>query len=45
MERISIIGLGKLGLPMAACLAHKGYRVIGVDLNLDIIQAVKAVEG
>ena len=40
MERLSIIGLGKLGLPMAACLAHKGYRVIGVDLNADIIQAV-----
>ncbi|MBI3180820.1 MAG: UDP-glucose/GDP-mannose dehydrogenase family protein [Myxococcales bacterium] len=30
-EAISIVGLGRLGAPMAACLAHKGLRVIGVD--------------
>lgn len=42
MERLSVIGLGKLGLPMAACLADKGYQVVGVDLNADIIQAVNA---
>lgn len=40
MEKLSIIGLGKLGLSMAACLADKGYTVIGVDLNADIIRAV-----
>jgi UDPglucose 6-dehydrogenase len=28
---ISIIGLGKLGAPMAACIGSKGYRVIGID--------------
>lgn len=28
---ISILGLGKLGAPMAACFAAKGFRVIGVD--------------
>ena len=40
MENISIIGLGKLGLPMAACLAYKGYQIIGVDLDGDIVKAV-----
>jgi UDPglucose 6-dehydrogenase len=30
-EGISVIGLGKLGAPLAACVAAKGYRVIGVD--------------
>ncbi len=40
MERLSVIGLGKLGLPMAACLAHRGHQVIGVDLNPALIQAV-----
>ncbi len=30
---ISVIGLGKLGAPLAAVLAHKGHRVIGVDLD------------
>ncbi len=40
MNSISVFGMGKLGLPLAACLANKGYQVIGVDLNQDVIQAV-----
>lgn len=31
--RVSVIGLGKLGAPLAAVLASKGHHVIGVDLN------------
>ncbi|HVO25720.1 MAG TPA: UDP-glucose/GDP-mannose dehydrogenase family protein [Candidatus Margulisiibacteriota bacterium] len=30
---ISVVGLGKLGSPLAAVLAHKGHTVIGVDMN------------
>ena len=30
---ISFIGLGKLGLPLACCLARSGNRVLGVDKN------------
>lgn len=33
MKGISVIGLGKLGLCMAACFASKGYKVIGVDID------------
>ncbi len=33
MVKISVVGLGKLGSPLAACLASKGFSVIGVDLN------------
>jgi len=40
MDGISVIGIGKLGLCMAACFAAKGYRVIGVDTNPIMIQAV-----
>ena len=29
--KISVIGLGKLGAPLAAVLAHKGHTVIGID--------------
>ena len=30
---ISFIGLGKLGLPLACCLARSGNRVLGIDKN------------
>lgn len=38
---LSIIGLGKLGAPMAAVLAHKGHNVIGVDLNPAYVEALR----
>jgi len=31
--RISVVGLGKLGSPLAALLAAKGHEVTGVDVN------------
>lgn len=40
MNSISVFGIGKLGLPLSACLANKGYKVIGVDMNQNVIQAV-----
>ena len=33
METLSVFGLGKLGCTMLACFAHKGWPVIGVDIN------------
>ena len=39
-DTISIIGMGKLGLGTAACLASKGYRVIGVDVNQSVVRAI-----
>jgi UDPglucose 6-dehydrogenase len=39
--RISIIGLGKLGAPMAAVMAHKGHMVVGVDVNPDYVAAIQ----
>jgi len=40
--RVSIIGLGRLGAPMAAVMAEKGHRVIGVDVNSAVIRSVNA---
>lgn len=37
---LSVVGLGKLGLCMAACFARKGYPVIGVDVNQLTVEAV-----
>lgn len=39
---IAVIGLGKLGAPLAAVLASRGHRVIGVDLNPAAVQALNA---
>lgn len=40
--KLSVIGLGKLGSPMVAVFAHKGYDVIGVDLNSDFVEALRS---
>jgi len=40
VTKVSIIGLGKLGSPMAACFASKGFTVVGVDLNQAFVDAV-----
>lgn len=32
-KNFSVIGLGKLGVCIATCLAQAGYRVIGLDIN------------
>ena len=39
---IAVIGLGKLGAPLAAVLADKGHRVVGVDLNPSAVDAINA---
>ena len=42
MKHISVIGLGYVGLPLALQAASKGFNVIGVDKNKDIIEKVNA---
>lgn len=39
--KVSIVGLGKLGAPLAAVIAHKGHTVIGVDANPAFVQAIR----
>ena len=33
IENISVVGLGKLGEPLAVCLASRGFNVLGVDID------------
>lgn len=38
--RVQFIGLGYIGLPTAALVAHKGVRVHGVDVNPHVVETV-----
>lgn len=40
ISNISVIGLGKLGLCIAACFASKGFKVIGADIDIDKIEKI-----
>jgi len=40
-ERISVVGLGKLGLCLAAVLAHRGFDVVGIDIDSEKVKAIK----
>ncbi len=37
---IAVIGLGKLGAPLAAVAATKGHSVVGVDTSLEVVQMI-----
>ena len=37
---VSIFGLGYVGCVTAACLASQGHRVVGVDINIDKVEAI-----
>ena len=41
-EQVGIIGLGYVGFPLALLCAKKGKKVIGFELNKDIIDSVNA---
>jgi len=38
--QISVIGLGKVGLTLASCLSAAGHRVIGADIDRDLVDAL-----
>gem|GEM_PF-4692344 len=39
---ISIVGLGYVGLPLATMFAHKGFHVVGYDLDQVKVDCIKA---
>ena len=44
MKKISIIGLGYIGLPTAALLANRGYQVDGVDVVQSTVDTINRGE-
>lgn len=41
VKQVCIMGLGYIGLPTASLLASKGMQVHGVDVNEDVVRAVR----
>ena len=42
MTTVTVVGLGKIGLPLAAQIAGAGVAVHGVDINPDVVDSVMA---
>lgn len=40
--KLSVVGLGKLGSPMVAVFAEKGFEIIGLDINPQFVAALNA---
>lgn len=38
--KITVVALGKIGLPLAVQFASRGHQVIGADVNLDVVRLV-----
>ena len=43
-QKVCVMGLGYIGLPMAAILARSGYDVHGVDVRPDVVQTINRGE-
>jgi len=42
LPSVSVVGLGKLGAPLAAVLASRGFTVTGLDVNKTLVDAMNA---
>ncbi len=40
--RVCVVGLGYIGLPTASLLGTKGFQVLGVDVNPDVVSTINA---
>ncbi|QDP39299.1 nucleotide sugar dehydrogenase [Radiobacillus deserti] len=41
---VAVVGLGKIGLPLAAMFANNGYQVYGADKNKEVIDSISRGE-
>ncbi len=39
-DKVSVVGLGKLGLGLALCFADEGVETLGVDVNENVVSAI-----
>jgi len=41
IQDIIVVGMGRIGLPTAACLADSGYHVVGVDIDDEKVKSIR----
>ena len=41
---VAVVGIGRIGLPVAATIASKGHRVFGCDVNAALVERVNRAE-
>jgi nucleotide sugar dehydrogenase len=39
--KTTVVGLGKIGLPLAVQLASRGHRVLGADVDADVVRCIR----
>jgi len=44
INRVGVVGLGYVGLPLACAFASKSFKVIGLDTDLEKIELIKRGE-
>src|SRR5688572_907704 len=40
LQKVNVIGTGHVGLPLALLLAQNGVKVVGVDINRELVKAI-----
>lgn len=41
-KTVCVVGMGYIGLPTAAILASNGYKVLGIDINPEVVACIKS---
>ena len=41
IHQLSVFGLGKLGLPLAALFAQNGLRTVGIDVDIALVEKLR----
>ena len=40
--KVSVVGIGRIGLPTALCFANSGFETIGIDINAELVNMVNS---
>ncbi|MBK6320227.1 MAG: hypothetical protein IPF51_15940 [Dehalococcoidia bacterium] len=41
---VAVVGIGRIGLPLAATIASKGHQVFGCDINAALVERINRAE-